>query len=115
MIDISTIILSILQIVVPAIITLFPVFLLPVYIPKLTARKENLLKLYSVSKTFQSFFTSDLLIRLDRENKKRDFKISMFFTTVGYLILILPIRVPESYYIIHRNSSIVYNIYTTNS
>ena len=96
--DFSTIIFPILQIIVPALVTVFSAFLLPIYIPRLTARKQNLRKLYSVSKTFQKFFTPDLLIRLDQKNRRRDFLIFMFFTAVGYLILISSYQVASSYY-----------------
>lgn len=97
--DFSTIIVPILQIIAPALVTIFSAFLLPVYIPRLTARKQNLRKLYSISITFRNFFTSDLLIRLDQKNRRRDFLISMFFTAVGYLILISSYQIVSSYYI----------------
>jgi len=66
-------------------------------LPKLTARKKNLHKLYLVSKKFSEFFNSELLIRLDYKNKKIDHLISTLFILIGYLLVSLSLFIPYVY------------------
>jgi len=73
-------------------------FVLPI-LPKLTARKENLHKLSLVSKKFSEFFNSELRIKLNDKNKKRDLLISMPFVSIGYLLVLLSLFIPSIYYI----------------
>ncbi len=98
MTNIPTTTLFILRIVVAIVIPFTP-FLSRLYIQRWTVRKENLRKLYSVSKTLKSFFMPDLSIMLDPKNYRRNLKIFVFFAAIDYLILILSSKIPESYYI----------------
>lgn len=66
-------------------------------LPKLTARKKNLHKLYLVSKKFSEFFNSELLIRLDYKNKKIDHSISTLFILIGYLLVVLSLFIHYMY------------------
>jgi len=88
--------ISILPQIIAALVAPISYFVFPI-LPKLTARKKNLHKLYLVSKKFSEFFNSELLIRLDYKNKKIDHLISTLFILIGYLLVLLSLFIPYTY------------------